>query len=83
MVDYPLSDSYSEISVSAGFLATYQKMQRKAWVVPGTYDVLVPPGINSLMKNVATTGEVKNVSAGTGMGWLYDRVLLQDQEDSD
>jgi unsaturated rhamnogalacturonyl hydrolase len=72
VVDYPLPNSYIETSASAGFLATYQKVQRKGWVAPGTFDALVTVGIKGVIKNVAKNGEVKNVSAGTGMGSTID-----------
>lgn len=69
VLDYPVSNgSYIETSASAGYLYSYLKSQRKGWVPKDKYSATIATGITGVLKNIASDGEVKNVSAGTGMG---------------
>ncbi|KAH7071325.1 glycosyl hydrolase [Paraphoma chrysanthemicola] len=73
VLDFPVANgSYVETSSSSGFLYSYLKAERKSWVPKGQYTTAVAPGIKGVLQNIATNGEVRNVSAGTGMGDAID-----------
>ncbi|PVI04210.1 glycoside hydrolase family 105 protein, partial [Periconia macrospinosa] len=69
ILDHPIKEgSYVETSASSGFLFAYMKAARKGWIAKTEYADLVKAGTKGVLANVASSGEVKNVSAGTGVG---------------
>lgn len=69
VLDYPVAEgSYIETSASAGFLFSYVKARRKGWITSDKYAATVEMGVKGVLKSIALSGEVRNVSAGTGVG---------------
>lgn len=69
VLDYPVANgSYLETSASAGFIFSYLKGQRKAWIPSDKYTSNINLALKGLLSNITPNGEVKDVSAGTGMG---------------
>jgi len=69
VLDHSVAEgSYVETSASAGFLFSYAKAARKGWIKSDTYAATVEKGVKGVLASIAPNGEVKNVSAGTGVG---------------
>jgi unsaturated rhamnogalacturonyl hydrolase len=69
VLDRPITEgSYIETSASAGFLFSYAKAQRKGWLAGDKYASTVGIGMEGVLNSIAPSGEVRNVSAGTGVG---------------